>query len=353
MVGSERKYFTDKPLVVFGATGLLGSEFVFMSIALSFSKTIVLHSSSMERLEGLRDEIMESGHEELQVLCTTSVEEACAKGGYIFYARSVRAAKQSREEMLLDNAPMAVEVAEALSHSREPIERVVCVSNPSDLIGLLLLVCGRLLPHQVYSLSALDTLRLRRAVMRYCDLSSVEVEQAFTLGSHDNSMAPMVDSIRILKSGSRYSFYEYLKILGYDQNRYDLLRENLIREVRGCGLNIYKLRGHTAYQSPAYLSLCMMMATDDVPFIYPISSYHHSDEYPYLFGTFPSFLTGSGLEYSSLICTERDHTSLRIAFDSIARQRDILIEKGYLPPMNTWHTALHTKMNVPITIDTM
>ena len=112
---------------------MLASELVFLNFVARFSSTVVLHSSSRTRLQGLKDEIEESGfdNDELRILITTDDDEACSSGGHLFFAKSIRAEKQTREEMLLLNAPMAVSVGKAIARAERPIRRVVCVSNPS------------------------------------------------------------------------------------------------------------------------------------------------------------------------------------------------------------------------------
>lgn len=326
-------YRTTEPLIVFGATGMLASELVFLNFACRFSSTVVLHSSSRTRLQGLKDEIEESGfdNDELRILITTDEDEACSYGGNLFFAKSIRAEKQTREEMLLLNAPMAVSVGKAIARAECPIRRVVCVSNPSDLMGLLLLVHSGLAPEAVTALSALDTLRLRRSVARRFGVRDADLSEAYTLGSHDNSMAPMLHRLRV-KGQS-------LEDLGYGAEDF----QSLYKEVRKGGINIYKLRGHTAYQSPAVLSLKMLMADDDTPFRLPFSRYIHSERYPYSFGSLDGVIDSKGAGHTSTPVDKRDLHGLNLAFASIASQRDILIKEGYLPAPETWREELQSK----------
>lgn len=328
-----KEYRTCEPLILFGATGMLASELVFLNFLYRFSSTIVLHSSSETRLQGLRDEIEESGfgNDDLTIITTTDEQEACDYGGYLFFAKSVRAERQSREEMLLVNAPMAQSVAEAIRRAKRPIQRVVCVSNPSDLMGLILLVHSGLSPEQVVSLSALDTLRLRRSLMRRFDVKECEIDRAYTLGSHDNAMAPMLHSVRI--NGKS------LSELGYDRADF----QALYKEVRKAGINIYKLRGHTAYQSPSVLSLRMLVACDEEPFTLPFARYIHSDRYPYVFGALMGKIDSSGAHHTPTTIQKEDLHGLNLAFDSIAHQRELLIREGFLPAPETWRADLQEK----------
>ena len=80
-------YFTECPLVVIGATGRLSSELVFYALLQRFSRRLVLCGGSEERLQGLRDEIEESGFGDewgsLEIHTTLSMEEAVSEGGYL------------------------------------------------------------------------------------------------------------------------------------------------------------------------------------------------------------------------------------------------------------------------------
>lgn len=327
---STSTFHTHEPLVLFGATGMLASELVFYSTISRFSPHLVLHGNSAERLQGLKDELEESNVEGIRITTTTSIPEACSYGGFLFFSRSVRAKSQSREEMLLDNAPMAAEVADALSHVRDRVSRLVCVSNPSDLMGLILLVRSGLPVHKVMSLSALDTLRLGRSLKRRFGEDAV-LDQAYTLGSHDNAMATLLHTLNV--NGQPLSEY------GYSEDDY----MELHREVRDSGLRIYKLRGHTAYQSPARVCLQMLSATDDDPFCIPTSRYHHSGRYPYVFGSLPTTIDSEGCHHHSIRVNAADAAGLDRAFQSIASQRDELIVHGILPPVEKWDPQLQEK----------
>ena len=323
-------YRTQEPLIVFGATGMLASELVFMNFVARFTPTVVLHSTSETRLEGLKDELQESGfgNDEIRIYTTTEAQEACDFGGRLFFAKSVRAERQTREEMLLVNAPMALEVARAISKAQKEITRVICVSNPSDLMGLMLLVHSGLHPDQVASLSALDTLRLRRSLTKRFGAKESEMEEAFTLGSHDESMAPMLHRLRVRGKS--------LEEHGYGQEDF----QSLYKQVRKGGISIYKLRGHTAYQSPAVLGLQMLMASDEEPFSLPFGRYIHSDRYPHSFGSLSGVIDSRGARHLETSVCAKDLHALNLAFGSIAYQRDLLIKEGFLPDPGTWRDEL-------------
>lgn len=327
-------FHTDKPLVVFGGTGLLGSQLLFFACLQRFTPTIVIHSSSITRAEGVRDELEEAFPPLFNVITTDSVEEACSYGGYIFFSKSIRAEKQTREEMLLENAPYAQEVGIALATYRDKIERVVNVSNPSDLMGLIILVHSGLAPERVMSLSALDTTRLRRTLRRRLRLPHTLMPDVLTLGSHDTQMAPMLSFAKI--EGKPLSAW------GIEADEHGAI----IQEVRRAGIGIYKSRGHTAYQSPALLSLEMLMADDIHPFLLPTARYHHSHRYPYSFAALPTIIDSSGCYHTPFSSDTKDLTLLDDAFSSIAFQRDVLIQRGYLPPTDTWQDELQKRQDL-------
>lgn len=331
-------YFTDEPLIIFGSTGLLGSEFTFYASLARFSKQFILHGSDEGRLQGLKDELDEASLGTIDFSITTSVEEAISQGGYLFYSRSTRAKLQSRESMLLGNAPMAKELGEAIRQSSADIKRIVCVSNPSDLMGLSILVHSGLSPEKVMSLSALDTTRFRRSLSRRLGGIPDDYTTALTLGSHDMKMAPMLGNVR--HKGKPLS-----DILSPQE------QEQILKEVMYAGTVIYKLRGHTAYQSPAVLSLMMMMGNSTQPFILPAARYHHSTRYPYTFGALPTLIDDLGCRHIELTCTKEDAKRLDGAFESIALMRDKLIQENLLPSTNKWHEELQQIENLVQIID--
>lgn len=332
-VGEKSVFFTEQPLVIYGATGMLGSELAFYAALNNFSRRFVLHGSDESRLQGLKDELEESYFDEIDVRITTSVDDALSEGGYVFFSRSTRAKLQSRESMLLGNAPLAKELGEAINSCPSSVRRVVCVSNPSDLMGLLILVHSGLNPEQVMSLSALDTTRFRRSLSRKLDIPMNELGSVLTLGGHDMKMAPMIG---LAKHNGR----PISEMLNIEEQK------EILDEVMYAGTTIYKHRGHTAYQSPAVLSLRMLMADDKTPFILPTSRYHHSDRYPYVFGALPTLIDDEGCRHVELRCREADIERLDTAFASIADMRDKLIEEKFLPSCDMWADKLQQKENL-------
>ena len=184
-----------------------------------------------------------------------SIPEAVANGGISFSLKVVPGGAKTREEMLLQNAPFALEAGRAIANVKDKVTRVVCVSNPSDLMGLMLLVHSELHPEKVMSLSLLWILSgfagllKRRYMVKEDDLESV-----YTLGSHDTLMAPMLDMARIKGELLNLSSGE---------------KETIVSEVRRSGIGIYKQRGQTALPNPAIHCLRILMATDEHPFIVP------------------------------------------------------------------------------------
>lgn len=332
---SIQPFKTDQPLIVFGATGLLGSQLVFMACTDRFSPHIILHGSHLPRLEGLKAEILEAGFEDIEVTITTDTDEACRRGGHLFYSRSVQSGKQTREEMLLDNAPTAKETGLAIRNAPNPIRRVVCVSNPSDIIGLTLLIHSGLAPDQVFSISALDTTRYIRAIKEVLGVAREDMSGVYTLGSHDMSMAVMRDTVRIKGK----SIDECISAGMMTEEDWDEIQN---RVVNG-GRMVIKKRGHTAYQSPAYLGYRMLLASDEEVFDYPSSRYHNSGLFPHCFMSLPTVIDSKGCRHTPLTYTERDIEALKRSYRSICSLRDIVIEHGHLPETDEWDEMLQER----------
>ena len=327
-----QSFKTDRPLIVFGATGLLGSQLVFMACADRFSPHLILHGSHLPRLEGLKAEILEAGFDGIEVTITTDTDEACRQGGYLFYSRSVQSGKQTREEMLLDNAPTAKETGLAIRKAPNSIHRVVCVSNPSDIIGLTLLIHSGLAPEQVFSISALDTTRYIRAIKEVLGIEREDMSGVYTLGSHDMSMAVMRDTVRIKGRSIDKCISEGLMT---EEDWYEIQN----RVVNG-GRMVIKKRGHTAYQSPAYLGYQMLLASDEAVFSYPSARYHNSSLFPHCFLSLPTIIDSKGCHHQRQSYTDRDIEALKCSYQSIRTLRDIAIEHGHLPNTALWEQKL-------------
>lgn len=330
------EYFTDKPLVIIGATGRLASELAFYALIKRFTRSLVLCGSDLNRVQGLKDEIEEAGFGDICVTPTLSMEKAISFGGYILFAKSVPGGSMSREEMLLQNAPYSLEAGRAMAKYKDKICRVVCVSNPSDLMGLMLIVHSGLKPEQVMSLSSLDTERFRRSLKRRYMAPEVDLEDVYTLGSHDTLMAPMIDMARM--KGERLSLTKKEK-------------GEIIKEVRRAGIAIFKLRGQTSYQSPATHCLRLLMANDEHPFELPTARYHNSNRYPHTFASLLTRVDSEGCHHLPCCSSREDMERLDGAFDSIKGMRDLLIKEGYLPQISTWREELQQVKDLVCTED--
>lgn len=321
-----------RPLVVFGATGRLASQLILLACAEDWPTELTLHGSDARRLEGLAEELLDAGFD-LPMRTTTDAQEALSEGGYVFYAGSVPSRKQTREAMLLDNAPLAVKVGRCLRECGKDVPRVVCVSNPSDLIGLTLLVHSRLDPSRVLSLSALDTTRYRKELVRQLHLDESMLKGAWTLGSHDESMAVMKDTVRI----GQESLSDFLR-------RDDSLPsfDDIRRCVKKGGAHIIQLRGHTAYQGPAWLCYRMLRATDEQAFTLPTARYLHTPHFPHTFLSLPCIIDTHGCTHRSVCLSEEDYEAFARSYASVSHQVEVLLQHSLLPPREEWPAQLQT-----------
>ena len=323
-------------LVVCGASGMLASQLIFLVCAEGYVRELVLHGSDLKRLRGVEEEIRDAGFD-LELTLTTDLREAVSSGGDIFYATSVRSGSLTREEMLLDNAPSARDTGMAIAEAEGSIHRVVCVSNPSDLVGLSILVHSRLHPEQVMSLSALDTMRYQKELIRALGIRRADILDGWTLGSHDESMAVMRDTPRINGKSLDQLIHEGL----LSESKYEEIRHGVVKG----GARIIKLRGHTSYQSPAWLAYLMLRATDENPFSLPTARYLHTDGFEHIFLSLPGEIGSRGCFQESLEISKRDYEELKRSYASVREQRDILIENGLLPPIDQWREELHNMLS--------
>lgn len=316
------------PLVVFGASGMLASQLVFLAEVDEWPSQIILHGSTMSRLQGVAEEMLDAGLT-IPLVLVTDFEEAISYGGNVLYATSVQSRAQTREAMLLQNAPTASRVGKLMSKYKSLIKRVVCVSNPSDLIGLTLLVNSGLPASAVMSLSALDTIRYRKHLSRYLDIPVEQIRNAWTLGSHDQSMAVMRDIVEI--NGTPLVDVLQQKNIAFEQ---------IAKDVVFGGAQIIKLRGHTAYQSPAWLCYQMLRATDARAFTLPTARYINTPQCPHSYLSLPAVVGSGGCQHWSVRLSEWDRAAFNRSYSSVKGQMETLIKEGILPPITKWPEEL-------------
>ncbi len=112
----------------------------------------------------------------------------------------------------------------------------------------------------------------------------------------------------------------------------------LQRRVIQGGKRIIELRGRSSFQSPAYLSICMIAAAmGGKPFTYPAGVYVHNDEFKHILMAMETSIGPEGVEYKNVQGTPEEHAALVESYKHLCKLRDEVIAMGIIPPVEEWH----------------
>ncbi|MDE5694462.1 MAG: malate dehydrogenase, partial [Alistipes sp.] len=109
------------------------------------------------------------------------------------------------------------------------------------------------------------------------------------------------------------------------------------RVIQG-GKHIIDLRGRSSFQSPAYLSICMIAAAmGGKPFTYPAGVYVHNGEFDHILMAMETSIGPKGVEYKNVQGTPEEHAALTESYKHLCKLRDEVISMGIIPPVSEWH----------------
>ncbi|MDO4790031.1 MAG: hypothetical protein Q3998_03590 [Porphyromonas sp.] len=328
------RFLTSAPFLIVGATGHIGSALAFMSVAMRFSSHLILFGRDENKLLGMREELYECGVYPIRVDVITEAKQLASLPPVAFIAYTVSVPfrrETTREELLLSNGELTAKLAKEFAPYIQDTRLLVCVSNPADAMGLVLQQQTGLAPEKVCSLSALDTTRYRKHLSRALHVPLEEMNEVYTLGSHDDKMVVAFEGSRVggvplaqlVQEGKGLSYDDFESV------------EDIV--IRG-GRFIIRHRGYMAFESPALLMLEMFKATieGEKPFTIPSSRLSENPLFPDVFMALPSYIDTTGVHQDSRYRPEgRDLEKLTISYNWLKDQRKELIEAGYLnPPAN-------------------
>ena len=110
------------------------------------------------------------------------------------------------------------------------------------------------------------------------------------------------------------------------------------RVIQG-GKNIIDLRGRSSFQSPAYVSICMIAAAmGGKPFTYPAGVYVDNAEFSHILMAMESEITKDGVTFKTVEGTPEEHAKLAESYKHLCTLRDEVIAMGIIPAVAEWHT---------------
>ena len=110
------------------------------------------------------------------------------------------------------------------------------------------------------------------------------------------------------------------------------------RVIQG-GKHIIDLRGRSSFQSPAYLSICMIAAAmGGRPFGYPAGVFVHNDLFKHILMAMETEITKDGASYKDVQGTAEENKALADSYGHLCKLRDEVISMGIIPPVEEWRS---------------
>lgn len=322
-------YLTTEKLTIVGAAGMIGSNMAQTALMMKLTPNICLYDPFAPALEGVAEELFHCGFEGAAITYTSDIKEALTDAKYIVSSGgAARKAGMTREDLLKGNAAIAEELGKNIRTYCPDVKHVVIIFNPADITGLITLIYSGLKPSQLTTLAALDSTRLRSELAKYFHISPDEVCNSRTYGGHGEQMAVFASTTTV--QGKPLTELIGTKI---SQEDWDAMRQRVIQG----GKHIIDLRGRSSFQSPAYLSICMIAAAmGGRPFGYPAGVFVHNDRFKHILMAMETEITKDGISYKNVQGTAEENKALADSYGHLCKLRDEVISMGIIPPVEKW-----------------
>ncbi len=323
------EFLTNEKLTIVGAAGMIGSNMAQTAAMMRLTPNICLYDPFGPALEGVAEELRHCAFEQVNITWTTDIREALTGAAYVVSSGgAARKAGMTREDLLKGNTQIARELGENIRTYCPDVKQVVVIFNPADITGLVTLIHAGIEPSRISTLAALDSTRLRSELAKYFRIPADEITNCRTYGGHGEQMAVFASTT--LVGGRPLSELIGTKMPVED---WHALQQRVIQG----GKHIIDLRGRSSFQSPAYLSICMIAAAmGGKPFTYPAGVFIHNDEYQHILMAMESEITAAGVHYKDVHGTAEEHALLTESYKHLCTLRDEVIAMGVIPPVNEW-----------------
>ena len=323
------EFLTNEKLTIVGAAGMIGSNMAQTALMMRLTPNICLYDPFAPALEGVAEELYHCAFEGVNITWTTDVKEALTGAAYVVSSGgAARKAGMTREDLLKGNAQIAEDFGKNIKAYCPDVKHVVVIFNPADITGLIALIYSGLKPSQLTTLAALDSTRLRSELAKYFKISPDEVRNCRTYGGHGEQMA-------VFESTTMVAGKPLSELIGKEMPEADwaALQQRVIQG----GKHIIDLRGRSSFQSPAYVSICMIAAAmGGKPFEYPVGTYVHNGEFNHILMAMETEITKDGVHYKDVKGTPEEHKKLKESYEHLCKLRDEVIEMGVLPAIDKW-----------------
>ena len=323
------EFRTNEKLVIVGGAGMIGSNMAQTAMMMRLTPNICLYDPFAPALEGVAEELFHCAFEGVNLTYTSDIGEAFSGAKYIVSSGgAARKAGMTREDLLRGNAAIAEQLGKDIRTYCPDVKHVVVIFNPADITGLVTLIYSGLKPSQVTTLAALDSTRLRSELAKYFRISPDKIRNSRTYGGHGEQMAVFASTT--LVDGKPLSGLIGTKMPVAD---WEALRQRVIQG----GKHIIDLRGRSSFQSPAYLSICMIAAAmGGRPFGYPAGVFVHNDRCKHILMAMETEIPKDGISYKNVQGTAEENKALADSYGHLCKLRDEVISMGIIPPVEKW-----------------
>ena len=326
------KALTDEKLTIVGAAGMIGSNMAQTALMMGLTSNICLYDPFAPALEGVAEEMFQSGFEYANITYTSDISEALRGAKYVVSSGgAARKAGMTREDLLKGNAEIAAQFGKDLRSYCPNVKHVVVIFNPADITGLITLLYSGLKPSQVSTLAALDSTRLQTALAQHFGIRQNLVKGCRTYGGHGEQMAVFASTATV--DGKRL-----LDLIGTPELTDKQWEDLKVKVIQG-GKRIIELRGRSSFQSPSYLSIEMIRAAmGGESFRWPAGTYVHSGKFDHIMMAMETEITKDGIFYKEVEGTAKENAELAESYVHLSKLRDEVISMGIIPEIHLWHT---------------
>lgn len=324
------KTLTDEKLTIVGAAGMIGSNMAQCALMMGLSSEICLYDPYAPALEGVAEEMCQSGFEYASITYTSDISKALHGAKYVVSSGgAARKAGMTREDLLKGNAEIAAQFGKDIKKYCPDVKHVVVVFNPADITGLITLIYSGLKPSQISTLAALDSTRLQNELSKHFGLPRKSIKGCRTYGGHGEQMA-------VFASTTEIDGMSLLDLIGTSEltgEQWNKIKQDVIQG----GKHIIELRGRSSFQSPAYLSIEMIAAAmGGKEFHWPAGAYVNNDNFGHILMAMNTVIKADGVSLKELKGTPEEFAELNESYKHLCNLRDEVIEMGIIPSIDKW-----------------
>lgn len=311
---------------------MIGSNMAQTALMMGLTSNICLYDPFAPALEGVAEEMFQSGFEYANITYTSDISEALRGAKYVVSSGgAARKAGMTREDLLKGNAEIAAQFGKDLRSYCPDVKHVVVIFNPADITGLITLLYSGLKPSQVSTLAALDSTRLQTALAQHFGIRQNLVKGCRTYGGHGEQMA-------VFASTATVDGKPLLDLIGTPELTDKQWEDLKVKVIQG-GKRIIELRGRSSFQSPSYLSIEMIRAAmGGESFRWPAGTYVHSGKFDHIMMAMETEITKDGIFYKEVEGTAKENAELAESYVHLSKLRDEVISMGIIPEIHLWHT---------------